>query len=199
MTLTVGTVAEGETFIRIFKAESELELWTRGEGEYEYTLTKTYPICAWSGRLGPKVKQGDRQAPEGFYWVDKSRLNPNSQFHLSFNLGYPNAYDRAHGRTGDFLMVHGNCVSWGCYAMTDDGIEEIYGAIETSLNGGQPFVRVHVFPFRMTEENMAAHAGSEWSDFWANLKEGYDAFEGMGVPPDTIVRDKRYAFQVATF
>ncbi len=184
-----------DTFIRIFKVEAELELWSRAEGEAQFSLAKTYSICAYSGALGPKLKQGDRQAPEGFYWVNKSRLNPNSRFHLSFNLGYPNAYDRAHGRTGDFLMVHGNCVSIGCYAMTDAGIEEIYGAVEASLEAGQPFVRVHIFPFRMTEANMARHSGSRWAAFWANLKEGHDLFEVSNIPPDTQVENKRYVFE----
>lgn len=192
--LTLPVQAE-ETFIRIFKAESELELWSRAPGEATYTLTKTYPICSWSGRLGPKLREGDRQSPEGFYFVTKDRLNPNSQFHLSFDIGFPNAYDRAHNRTGSFLMVHGNCVSWGCYAMTDAGIEEIYGAVEDSFKAGQPIVRVHVFPFRMTEENMARHAGSNWVAFWANLQEGYDWFEASRVPPNTIVKDKVYVFE----
>ncbi|MEM8617038.1 MAG: L,D-transpeptidase family protein, partial [Pseudomonadota bacterium] len=139
-----------ETFIRIFKQENELELWLKAPNENQYELSKTFPICAWSGALGPKLREGDGQSPEGFYRVGLGSLNPNSSFHLSFNLGFPNAYDRAHGRTGSYLMVHGACASIGCYAMTDAGIEEIYAAVETTLRSGQTAVSVHVFPFRLT-------------------------------------------------
>ena len=180
-------------FLRIFKEEGELEVWLRGA--QSYALFETYPICAWSGALGPKLKEGDGQSPEGFYFVPASALNPASRFHLSFNLGFPNAYDRAHGRTGSFLMVHGDCVSIGCYAMTDAKIEEIYGLVEAALREGQPFVRVHAFPFRMTARNMARHAASSWIEFWTNLKEGYDSFERTGRPPDVTVRDLRYHFE----
>ena len=188
-----GMEAGHPVFIRIFKEESELELWIRN-GE-TYALFDTYPVCKWSGVLGPKLKEGDGQSPEGFYFVPASALNPHSRFHLSFNLGFPNAYDRAHGRTGSYLMVHGDCVSIGCYAMTDGKIEEIYGLVEAALRAGQPFVRVHVFPFRMTAENMARHAESPWADFWTNLKEGYDSFEAASRPPNVTVRDKRYHFE----
>lgn len=185
-----------ETFIRIFKSEAELEVWSRTDGAEAYQLQKIYPICAYSGDLGPKLKQGDRQAPEGFYWVTRNSLNPYSSFHLSFNLGYPNRYDRAHGRTGDFLMVHGNCASVGCYAMTDCGIEEIYRTVEDSLEAGQAGIRVHIFPFRMTEENLRRHEGHEWRDFWLNLKTGYDMFEANGTPPNTEVDDRTYVFNI---
>ncbi|MFP3943971.1 MAG: L,D-transpeptidase family protein [Alphaproteobacteria bacterium] len=184
--------AGAPVFIRIFKRESELELWLKGESGYG--LVKTYPICAWSGHLGPKLKQGDRQAPEGFYRVVARALNPASRFHLSFNLGYPNEYDRAHGRTGDWLMVHGNCVSIGCYAMTDRGIEEIYTLVEAALENGQPAVPVHIFPFRMTDANMARASRSRWIGFWRNLKTGYDLFERTKRPPDVRVRNKAYVF-----
>jgi len=179
-------------FIRIFKEEAELEIWMSVKGEYY--LIQTYPICAFSGELGPKQKEGDRQSPEGFYYVTKSRLNPNSRFHLSFNLGYPNRYDRAHGRTGSFLMVHGNCVSIGCYAMTDSKIEEIYELVEQALTQGQKIVRVHAFPFRMTVENMQRHYEDKWYYFWENLKEGYDWFEGYKIPPNVKVKQKIYVF-----
>lgn len=177
-------------FIRIFKEESLLEVWIRTETEYEHL--KDYVICAYSGALGPKLKEGDRQAPEGFYKVKKYQLNPNSKFHLSFNLGYPNKYDRAHDRTGSFLMVHGNCVSVGCYAMTNDKIEEIYDLVESALQKGQKFVPVHAYPFRMTEEMMALFSENEWYDFWINLKEGYDYFEAQRVPPRIKVKKKQY-------
>ncbi len=178
-------------FIRIFKEESLLEVWIRTGTEYQHL--KDYVICAYSGALGPKLKEGDRQAPEGFYKVKKHQLNPNSKFHLSFNLGYPNQYDRAHDRTGSFLMVHGNCVSDGCYAMTNDKIEEIYALVESALQKGQKYVQVHAYPFRMTEEMMALFSENEWYDFWVNLKEGYDYFEAEKSPPHIKVEDKRYS------
>ena len=188
-----GAKMGDRVFIRIFKQEALLEVWIKPQDAY--TLLKTYRICAYSGKLGPKRKEGDRQSPEGFYAVNRHSLNPHSKFHLSFNLGYPNAYDRAHGRTGSYLMVHGNCVSIGCYAMTDAKIEEIYGLVEKALKKGQSSVQVHIYPFRMTEENMAAYSHYRWYDFWVNLKEGYDYFEMEHVPPKIGVEKKRYVIE----
>ena len=182
-------------FVRVFKKSAELEVWLQ-DGD-KFRLFKTYPICAYSGTLGPKLQEGDHQAPEGFYFVSPAAMNPNSSFHLSFNIGFPNAYDRAHGRTGSFLMVHGSCVSVGCYAMTDDGIEEIYTLAERAFGGGQPFFRIHIFPFRMTAENMTLHAADFWAPFWENLREGYDLFEQDLVPPDVSVADREYVFNSA--
>ncbi|MGH8107047.1 MAG: L,D-transpeptidase family protein, partial [Arenimonas sp.] len=160
-------------FIRIFKAEKDLELWVK-QGE-QFVLFKTYPICTFSGRLGPKTRQGDNQAPEGFYRVGLGQLNPFSSYHLSFNLGYPNEYDRVNQRTGDFLMVHGNCVSIGCYAMGDAAIEEIYTLMEAALRNGQSNIDVHVFPFRYDSTRINWQR-SEWQSFWNDLKVGFDAF-----------------------
>jgi murein L,D-transpeptidase YafK len=179
-------------FMRIFKEEAELEVWMKNGDQF--ALFKTYPICNFSGDLGPKLREGDRQSPEGFYFVGKSALNPNSSYHLSFNLGYPNAYDRAKDRTGSYLMVHGDCRSIGCYAMTDAGIEEIYGLGEAALNAGQPFFRVHAFPFRMTDARMARAVSDRWYPFWQNLKQGYDAFEEGYVPPNVSHENERYVF-----
>lgn len=179
-------------FMRIFKEESELEVWVQN-GE-RFDLFRVYPICTYSGALGPKQKTGDEQAPEGFYYVPPSRMNPHSRFHLSFNLGYPNTYDRAHKRTGSYLMVHGNCVSIGCYAMTDEKIEEIYALADAALREGQTYFRVHAFPFRMTDANMQRHRDSDWYDFWLNLKTGYDLFEENKIPPSVDVKNKKYTF-----
>jgi len=179
-------------FMRIFKGPKELEVWVESGGRF--VRFQTYEVCSISGRLGPKLRVGDGQGPEGFYFVRAAQLNPGSRFHLSFNLGYPNAYDRAHHRTGSALMVHGNCVSDGCYAMTDPGIEEIYALADAALRGGQPYFRVHVFPFRMTDENMRRHRDSEWNGFWENLREGYEFFERTGRPPNVEVRAGRYVF-----
>jgi len=183
-------------FIRIFKEEYELEVWIENNDE-KFQLFKTYKICNYgSGALGPKIKQGDGQAPEGFYYVGPYQLNPLSNVHLSFNLGYPNAFDRAWGRTGNQLMVHGRCASIGCYAMTDSAIEEIYTLADASLRNGQQFFRVHIFPFRMTKENLDKHKNSKWKAFWKNLKEGYDFFEKNGhLPPNVKVRNKKYVFE----
>ncbi len=180
-------------FIRIFKYTAELEVWIKTDQRYE--LLQTYEVCRQSGYLGPKLKEGDLQGPEGFYFVTKSRLNPNSKFHLAFNLGYPNKYDRAHHRTGSALMVHGNCVSVGCFAMTDRKIEEIYELVEKALDGGQDIVRVHIFPFRMMEAKMEQYRSNEWYDFWSNMKEGYDYFEEKGLPPNVEVEKMRYVFE----
>jgi len=177
-------------FIRIFKKEAMLEVWMKDKESYIHL--KDYEICAYSGHLGAKVKEGDKQAPEGFYTVDKKALNPHSKFHLSFNLGYPNSYDRAYKREGSFLMVHGNCVSTGCYAMTDEKIEEIYALVEEALKHGQESVQVHAFPFKMTKENMSWYEHNKWYDFWLNLKEGYDYFETEKIPPKIKVEKKRY-------
>ncbi|UXI69801.1 L,D-transpeptidase family protein [Tahibacter amnicola] len=186
-----GLAFAAPVFLRIFKRERELELWVAGKGG-RYALFRTYPICTFSGRLGPKTKQGDGQAPEGFYRVARGQLNPASAYHLAFNLGYPNAYDRAHAYTGDYLMVHGQCVSIGCYAMGDAAIEEIYTLVEAALRGGQPAVEVQAFPFRLEDAALAAESGSRWQAFWSELKPGYDAFERHRVPPRVTVQGKRY-------
>ncbi|MCW8880392.1 MAG: hypothetical protein OQK51_25315, partial [Kangiellaceae bacterium] len=120
--------------------------------------------------------------------------NPWSRFHLSFNLGYPNKFDRAHGRTGDALMVHGDCVSIGCYAMTDPYIEQIYTLMHQAFEQGQPFIRVHIFPFKMTEQNLNRYKNHKWHNFWLNLKQGYDWFEAKYTPPNVEVAQKRYVF-----
>jgi murein L,D-transpeptidase YafK len=191
-----GVAAGVPIFIRIFKLESELELWVEKGGRYE--LFATYPICLWSGRLGPKLKEGDRQAPEGFYTVEKDALNPNSRMHRSFNLGFPNAFDRAHGRTGTFLMVHGGCTSIGCYAMTDAVVDEIWRMVTAALDKGQARFAVHVFPFRMSERNLAVRRGDRWAGFWADLKKGHNLFEKDRVPPAVSVCKGRYAFAPGT-
>jgi len=179
-------------FLQIFKQEGEVKVWMEpGKGQ-AFKLFKTYPICNFSGDLGPKLKEGDKQSPEGFYNVAPQAMNPHSNYHLSFNLGFPNAFDRSHGRTGSYLMVHGNCVSVGCYAMGDDQIEEIYTLAEAALRSGQKSFDVHAFPFKMTEDNLSEHKYSKWYHFWKNLKEGHDAFEETKIPPRIKVAAKSY-------
>jgi murein L,D-transpeptidase YafK len=182
-------------FIRIYKEESELEVWKLRE-DGRFYLLKTYPICNWSGKLGPKVRAGDRQSPEGFYTVTPQQMNPKSQYHLAFNIGYPNPYDRSNRRTGAALMVHGGCGSSGCYAMTDALMEEVYALMREAFDGGQTVVHVHAFPFRMSKANMARHAKSEWAAFWRTLKQGYDYFELTRQVPTIAVCSRRYVVNV---
>jgi murein L,D-transpeptidase YafK len=182
-------------FIRAFKEERELELYVQSKSTGKFELFRTYPIVAASGTLGPKLAEGDGQVPEGFYHVGQSAMNPNSKFHLSFNIGYPNAFDRANHRTGSYIMVHGSNVSIGCLAMTDEKIEEIYSLCQAALDKGQPFFRVHIFPFRMTAERMEKAAADPNLPFWQNLKTGYDLFETNKLPPNVTVKDKAYAFE----
>ena len=190
-----GVALGAPVFLRIFKLESELEIWMQKDGRYRKFAT--YPICLWSGRVGPKLREGDRQAPEGFYAVTKEELNPNSRWHRSFSLGFPNAFDRALGRTGSFIMVHGGCQSVGCFAMTNDVVDEIWRLVTAALDQGQPAFNVQVFPFRMTEKNLAARKGDKWSPFWADLKKGYDAFERTHLPPMVSVCEGRYVISEA--
>lgn len=185
-----GLTFGAPVFLRIFKEESVLELWVENDGTF--SLFKTYAICHFSGDLGPKLREGDRQSPEGIYHVTKSALNPNSSFHLSFNLGFPNTYDQSLGRTGSFLMVHGNCVSIGCYAMTDPLIEEIYVLVEAALEHGQDRVPVHAFPFRLSETRLKEAAQSPWHGFWQDLKPIYQAFEATKKVPFVSVKDQKY-------
>lgn len=191
--VTAPEVKPGDPiFIRIFKQERELEVWLKGK--HTFKLYRSFPICYISGHLGPKLREGDRQAPEGFYRVFPKDLNSNSRYDLSFNIGYPNQYDRIHGRTGSAIMVHGGCVSAGCFAMTNHEIEEIYSLVQASFDNGQSYFMVDIFPFRMTPANLKRHRNSRWRRFWANLKEGYDSFEQYRIPPDVEVRRRRYVF-----
>lgn len=178
-------------FLQITKQPGILTAYVAGE-DGRFSPFRSWPVCAASGRLGPKIAEGDFQAPEGFYKVKPGQMNPASSYHLAFNLGFPNAFDRAHGRTGSFLMVHGACVSIGCFAMTDKGIEEIWTLMQAAFEGGQAIIDVHIFPFPMTEANLAAHAQSEHAGFWQALKPGWDAFADSGRVPQVQVRGGSY-------
>jgi murein L,D-transpeptidase YafK len=184
---------ESPILVRIFKEEAELEVWKQ-DNSGRFALLRTYPICRWSGELGPKIKQGDRQAPEGFYTITPGQMNPNSSYYLAINIGFPNAYDRANGRTGAFLMIHGDCASAGCYAMTDEQIAEIYALAREAFFGGQKSFQLEAFPFRMTPLNMARHRNSPHMAFWQMLKQGYDHFEVTHLEPKVDVCEKRYVF-----
>ena len=184
---------ESPILVRIFKEELELEVWKK-DAYGQFALLKTYPICRWSGDLGPKVKQGDRQAPEGFYTITPGQMNPNSQYYLAFNLGFPNAFDRAYDRSGAFLMVHGDCSSAGCYSMSDEQMAEIYALGREAFLGGQKSFQVQAFPFRMTAVNLAKHRTNPHLAFWRMIKEGNDHFEVTRQEPRVDVCDKRYVF-----
>lgn len=186
--------SQGDAMImRIFKEESTLEVWKQTK-KGDYKLFKSYEICAWSGELGPKFKEGDRQSPEGFYAITPGLMNPRSNYYLAFNTGFPNKFDRAWGRTGADLMVHGDCSSRGCYAMTDDNIAELYALGREAFKGGQRTFDLQIYPFRMTAANMIKHRKNPHVDFWWNLKEGYDAFEISRQNVKWDVCARRYIF-----
>lgn len=189
----LGAALGGPLYLRVFKEERALEVWVAAAGGYK--LFKTYPICAISGRLGPKLTTGDNQAPEGFYEVTPAQLNPISTFHLAMNVGYPNIYDRALRHTGSRIMIHGSCVSAGCFAMTNSGIDEIYTLVHAAFAGGAASVPVHIFPFRLTPENLSRHMRDRWVSFWKELQPGFDAFEGSHQPPRIAVIDRRYSLE----
>jgi len=184
---------ESPILVRLFKEEAELEVWKK-DSSGRFALLKTYPICRWSGELGPKIREGDRQAPEGFYTVTPGQMNPNSHSYLSFDIGYPNAFDRAYGRTGGDIMVHGDCSSRGCYAMTDEQIAEIYALARESFSGNQQWFQVQAYPFRMTPENLAKHRTNPNIASWKMIKIGNDHFEATHLEPKVEVCNRRYVF-----
>ena len=179
--------------VRIFKEESELEVWKQ-DATGHFQFLKIYPICRWSGDLGPKVHEGDRQAPEGFYTITSELMNANSNYYLAINTGFPNAFDKANDRDGSFLMIHGDCASSGCYAMTDEQIGEIYSLARNSLLGGKPSFQIQAYPFRLTPANLARHRTNPHMAFWKMLKIGNDHFEATHLEPKVEVCDRRYVF-----
>jgi murein L,D-transpeptidase YafK len=192
--LAQGGFALGQqAFIRIFKRERELQVWMAPEGG-RFAMFRSFPICTFSGQLGPKLREGDHQAPEGFYRVGLNQLNPGSRHHLAFNLGFPNEYDRQHGRTGSYLMVHGGCSSVGCYAMTDPAIDSIYAVVEAALEAGQEAVDVHIFPFALSEDALGPMGSHPAATFWRNLQEGDRHFLADGRPPRVAALFGRYVF-----
>ena len=190
---TKGMSKDDPILVRAYKKESELEVWKRGSNG-KYALLKTYPICRWSGQLGPKTREGDRQVPEGFYSVTPAQMNPSSAYYLSFDTGYPNAYDRSFGRNGGDIMVHGACSSRGCFAMTDQNIAEIYSIAREALSAGQRGFQFQSYPFRMTAENLAKHRLDPNIGFWKNLKEGSDTFDVTKDELRVAVANRRYFF-----
>jgi murein L,D-transpeptidase YafK len=179
--------------VRLFKEEAELEVWKQ-DTTGRFQILKTYPICRWSGDLGPKFWEGDRQAPEGFYSITPGLMNPNSNYYLAINTGFPNSFDKANNRAGSLLMIHGDCWSSGCYAMTDEQISEIYSLARDAFLGGVPSFQVQAYPFRLTPENLARHRNSPNLAFWEMLKIGNDHFETTHLEPKVNVCNRLYVF-----
>ena len=183
-------------FLRAFKRDMELEVWAQGKKDAPYTLLKTYDICAAAGELGPKRRAGDHQVPEGYYRV--SAINRYTRFHLGLTVSYPNASDRILGRKGALggeIMIHGDCASLGCLAMTDPGIEEIYLLAARTYLGGGRHIPLHIFPTRLTLEGfswlISAHPDRPaLHRFWRGLQPGYQHFEEHRKPPRVRVDKK---------
>lgn len=192
-----------QVFIRIFKRERQLELWARPVGADTFALLKSYDICALSDKLGPKRRQGDMQTPEGFYYIDN--FNPRSGFHLSLHIDYPNASDAILGdgkSLGGDIFIHGGCKTEGCMAVTDEHIKEIYWVAVEARDNGQSRIPVHIFPARLTNNNMAQLVNvfskePELVRFWSNLKTGYDYFAQRKQLPDVTVNARgKYQFMI---
>lgn len=190
-----GVKSGAPMLMRIFKEQSELEIWLE-KGD-RFHLFATYPICHWSGTLGPKLREGDKQTPEGFYTITNRQLRHIGRWPRALNLGFPNAFDRAHKRDGSYILMHGGCSSVGCFAMTNPVIGEIYGLANAAIKNGQRHVPVHVFPFRMTDEALSRHASSPWHGFWSTLQEGYTSFERTKRPPRVSVCEGQYRVEDA--
>ena len=189
----IDTTPSSPMLVRAYKKEAELEIW-KMKSDGRYALLKTYPICRWSGQLGPKKRQGDMQVPEGFYTIAPGQMNPNSHYYLAFNVGYPNAYDRALGRSGGSVMVHGVCSSAGCFSMTDEQIDDIYAIAREAFRGGQREIQMQSYPFHMTAENIAKYRLDPNIDFWKEIKVGADHFEVAMTEPSVLVCGQHYEF-----
>lgn len=187
----LGLKERAPAYIRLFKATSELEVWLQRK-DGRFVLFKRYPICFWSGTLGPKTTEGDRQTPEGFYTITRRSSHWSHKWSHAFNLGYPNSFDRKSGRSGSYILLHGGCSSIGCFSMTNTVMAEIHFLVTEALRGGQRRVHVHIFPFRMTAASLKRHADSPWTEFWRDLKTAYDSFETTRVPPEVALCDGRY-------
>jgi murein L,D-transpeptidase YafK len=190
---SMGSSQSAPIIFRAYKKEAEFEIWKQ-KSDGQYALLKTYPMCRWSGQLGPKKREGDRQVPEGFYTITPGQMNPNSNYYLSFNVGYPNAYDRAWDRDGGSIMVHGICSSAGCFSMTDPQIAEIYAIAREAFNAGQRDIQFQSYPFRMTAENLAKERLDPNIAFWKELKNGADHFEVTKAEVPVLVCDRHYVF-----
>jgi murein L,D-transpeptidase YafK len=195
-------LTKANLFFRAFKQEKILEVWAMSANGKTYQLITTYPVCAISGNLGPKRAEGDYQIPEGFYYID--RFNPQSNFHLSLGINYPNASDKILGRVGKLggdIFIHGSCVTVGCLPMTDDLMKEIYVIAVEAKSNGQKQIPVHIFPAKLGEHNFANLLQNFANDktmaaFWTQLKEGYEFFEkNKQLPLINITTKGMYAYK----
>jgi murein L,D-transpeptidase YafK len=195
-------ITKTNLFFRAFKQEKIFEVWATPVNSTTYQLITTYQICAVSGTLGPKRVEGDYQVPEGFYYID--RFNPQSNFHLSLGINYPNASDKIlgqHGKLGGDIFIHGGCVTVGCLPMTDDLIKELYVMAVEAKSYGQKQIPLHIFPAKLNEENMASLLQNFALDikmhaFWSELKKGYDLFEkNKQLPAISITPRGMYAYK----
>ncbi len=189
-------------FIRVFKQEKKLEIWAKNSGDKQFFLLKEYAVCRNSGKPGPKKRQGDLQVPEGFYHI--VNFNPQSKFHLSLSINYPNAYDKANSTAKDLgnnICIHGDCVTIGCLPLTDELIKEVYILAVEAYNNGQKQIPVHIFPAKMDDESFAV-LQKDYSDnkalisYWQNIKTGYTYFEkNRSMPKISVSADGKYAFK----
>ena len=200
--LNVGlTYPPKEIYLRSLKQDYKLELWARGSNQGRFTKVKSFDVCALSGDLGPKRRQGDGQVPEGFYTVD--RFNPASNFLLSLGLNYPNDSDRVlgtSGRLGGDIFIHGGCATIGCIPIGDTAIRELYLVAIDSRDGGQRHIPVHIFPTAMTDSALTQLKADHPSEpallsHWENIKAGWDLFESTNIPPKvSVAADGSYRF-----
>ncbi len=183
-----------DLLIRAFKFEEDLEVWAKNKNEVQYTHVHTYKFCENVGELGPKRKEGDKQIPEGFYSL--SKFNPTSNYHLSLKVDYPNESDSILSdkvSPGGMIFIHGGCKTIGCIPITDEYIQELYVLAVEAKNGGQENIQIHLYPARMTSENMEllnAQYESELLSFWKQLKVGYDLFEKTNILPEIEISSK---------
>ncbi len=187
-----GFTTGAPVFIRIFKESSTLEVWMQKGSRF--ALFDSYKICKWSGKLGPKLQEGDRQSPEGMYSIEANDLRVNARWHRAMGVNFPNAHDRTNSRGGSGILIHGKCSSTGCFALTDPHVEEVYDLVDAALAGGQPRVLVHIFPFALTRDNLAKKADHPASDFWQELRPAFAAFERDRLPPQAELCGEQYGF-----
>jgi murein L,D-transpeptidase YafK len=179
-------------FIRVYKQTSEMELWV--EKGSRYVLFKTFGICRWSGRLGPKYYEGDRQSPEGLYRITSRDLIVNARWDRAMNINYPNSFDVMNGRGGSSILIHGKCGSIGCFAIQDRNVEEVYAAVRAALEGGQAYIPVLSLPFRFSSLAPSRQDTLQMNEFWADLRRADLLFDRDRLPPSAWICDGRYYF-----
>ncbi len=179
-------------FLRVYKQTSEMELWVQRGPRYVHF--KTYGICRWSGGLGPKFYEGDRQSPEGLYRITTSDLIVNPRWDRAMNINYPNNFDNLNGRGGSGILIHGGCGSIGCFAIQNENVEDVYGAVRAALRGGQVYVPVLALPFRFSALAPEKDDTLRMNEFWADLRRADLLFERDRLPPVAWICDGRYYF-----